>query len=235
MDNEKIKYLEQAFGIEIKDTTLFKTALTHSSFSKENDTPENYERLEFLGDAVLKLSVSEILYKKYPQYSEGNLSKIRSIVVSDETLSKIVDKFELKQCLILGKQEEKLGGRNKQSIKACMFEAILGAYYLSGFFSEVEEFLKNILVDFIEEVDRNFVKYNSKEVLQEYTQKQSKNTPEYKLVKEEGPAHNKIFTVEVIYNEKILATGCGKTKREAEKQAAYIACQNLEITRESLK
>ena len=221
--------LEKIFGIKIEDDSLFKEALTHTSYSRENNSSENYERLEFLGDAVLKLCISDILYKMYPDYSEGNLSKIRSIIVSDETLSKLVDRFGLAKYIILGKQEEKMGGRKKQSIKACSFEALLGAFYLNKEFNGVEKFLRENLVNLIKEVDENFDKYNSKEVLQIYTQGLSKTTPEYRVVKEEGPPHQKIFTVEVIYENKVISMGTGKTKRDAEKQAAAEAIKILKI------
>lgn len=227
MDLDFKTKLENIFGIEISDATLFKVALTHTSYSAENDILENYERLEFLGDAVLKLCVSEILYKLYPEYSEGSLSKIRSIIVSDETLSTLVDKLSLHELILLGKQEEKMGGRNKQSIKACAFEALLGAFYLNRKFKKIEKFLKKNLIDLIKEVDNNFDRYNSKEVLQEYTQGKTKTLPEYRVVKEEGPAHNKTFTVEVSYQGDVLSTGLGKTKREAEKDAAYNALKVL--------
>ena len=221
--------LEKIFGIKIEDDSLFKEALTHTSYSRENNSSENYERLEFLGDAVLKLCISDILYKMYPDYSEGNLSKIRSIIVSDETLSKLVDRFGLAKYIILGKQEEKMGGRKKQSIKACSFEALLGAFYLNKEFNGVEKFLRENLVNLIKEVDENFDKYNSKEVLQIYTQGLSKTTPEYRVVKEEGPPHQKIFTVEVIYENKVISMGTGKTKRDAEKQAAAEAIKILKV------
>ena len=219
--------IEKIFDIEIKNEALFLEALTHTSYSRDNNTNVNYERLEFLGDAVLKLCVSEILYKMYPDYNEGNLSKIRSIIVTDNTLSEIIDKLDLAQYLIIGKQEEKMGGRNKSSIKACAFEALLGAYFLNGNLKKIEKFLKNNLIEYIKEVDENFDKYNSKEVLQEYTQGLSKTTPEYRIIREEGPPHDKTFTVEVVYQNKVLATGVAKSKRDAEKNAAYEALKNI--------
>ena len=220
-------FLENLFDTKIKNESLFEMALTHTSFAKDNNTNVHYERLEFLGDAVLKLCASDILYNMYPDYSEGQLSKIRSIVVSDNTLSEIVDKFGLEKYIILGRQEDKMGGRKKSSIKACMFEALLGAFYLEGNFAKVEKFLKDNLTELIKLVDDNFVMYNSKEVLQEFTQGLTKTRPEYKVIKEEGPSHEKIFTVEVSYQDKVIAQGCGRTKREAEKVAAYEAYRIL--------
>ncbi len=226
---EKILKLEKIFQIEILNKELFAKSLTHGSFTRENemDSLGNYERLEFLGDAVLKLCISDILYKKFPEYAEGELTKIRSIVVSDNTLSKIAQKIKLAPIMILGKQEEKMGGRNRSSILACTFEAILGAYYLEGKFEEVSAFLAKTFEVFIEEVDKNFEKFNAKAILQEYTQAQNKEIPYYKIVNEIGPQHDKIFVVEVSYMDEVLASGKGKTKREAEQACAYEACVKL--------
>lgn len=230
-DFEEIKKLEKIFGIKIQNQDLFEKALTHSSYTKENniDSIKNYERLEFLGDAVLKLCVSNILYKNFPEYLEGNLTKIRSIIVSDNTLAEIAKKIGLSKLIIMGKREEKLGGRERKSILACAFEAVLGAYYLEGNFSEISGFLENSFKKLIKEVDSHFEKYNAKAVLQEYTQSQSKETPLYEIIEEIGPQHNKIFVVKVSYKNKVLASGQGKTKREAEQACAYEACVKLGV------
>lgn len=223
---EKISKLEKLFKIKTKSKNLFENALTHSSYTKENElnSLSNYERLEFLGDAVLKLCVSDILYKKFPDYAEGQLTKIRSIIVSDATLAEIALCLELDKLIILGRHEEKMGGRKLKSIVACAFEAILGAYFLEGNFEKLSGFLSKTFEEKIDEVDKNGEKFNAKAVLQEYTQSQSKTTPEYKVVEEIGPEHNKIFVVEVLYEGEILATGKGKTKRDAQQDAAYQAC-----------
>lgn len=218
--------LENIYGIKVDNCDLFKKALTHPSFTKEQELPyiENYERLEFLGDAVLKLVTSELLYQKYPHYSEGDLSKIRSIVVSDNTLSKIAHNIGLCNLIIAAKHELKQGVTNMESVCACAFEAVLGAFYLDGKLLEIKEFLRTVLMSYIEEVDGNFEKYNAKALLQEYTQSIDKKIPNYRLIQEAGPAHNKTFTVEVEYHETV-AHGTGKTKKEAEQQAAYEACK----------
>lgn len=228
---DKIKKLEKIFKIKVKNKELLKQALTHSSYSKENNlsSVKNYERLEFLGDAVLKLCISSILYKKYPDYPEGELTKIRSIVVSDNSLAEIALEIGLKDLLILSRQEEKMHGREKKSILACAFEALLGAYYLEGKFKEISRFLEEKLEVLIKDVDNNFEKFNAKAVLQEYTQSQNKKTPIYNIVEEIGPEHDKIFVVEVSFMDEILASGRGKTKREAEQDAAYSACVKLEV------
>ena len=224
-----MKNLEEIFGIKIDNADFFRRALTHPSYTKEKDLPytENYERLEFLGDAVLKLSASDILYKKYPDYPEGDLSKIRSIIVSDSTLSKIAHEIGLCELIILAHHEAKQGLANIESVCACAFEAVLGAYYLDGKFELVVPFLQKVLTPYIEEVDKNFEKFNAKAILQEYTQGLTKKIPVYTLIGESGPAHNKTFEIEVSYQDKVIAKGTGKSKKEAEQHAAYEACKIL--------
>lgn len=221
--------LAKIFDIELQSEEIFKKALTHGSFTKENNIPslENYERLEFLGDAVLKLCVSEILYKKFPNYNEGELTKIRSFIVSDAALASIAKEIGLDKLIILGKQEEKMGGRKRTSILACTLEAVLGAYFLEGKFTQLSIFLETSLESYIKKVDENFEKFNAKAILQEFTQAKTKQTPVYKVTKEAGPSHDKTFTVSVSYQEEILATGEGKTKKEAEQDCAYKACLKL--------
>lgn len=223
--------IEKSFGIKIKTPQNFVRALTHTSYTGENDidVSESYERLEFLGDAVLKLCMTDILYNKYADYNEGSMTKIRSILVSDNTLAKLGKNIGLDKLLILGKQEEKTGGRKRASIIACAFEAILGAYYLDDSYKKVAKFLDKLFAEEIEKVDSNFGKINAKETLQEYTQGQNKQLPKYKVVGEKGPEHAKIFIVEVSYMDKVLAQGEGKTKKEAEQNSAIIACEKLGI------
>ncbi len=222
-----MKELEAIFKIKIDNPVLFKRALTHPSYTKEKELPycENYERLEFLGDAVLKLIASTILYNQYPDYAEGDLSKIRSIVVSDSTLSKIAHNIGLCDLIVVAPHEAKQGVAHIESVCACAFEAVLGAYYLDNKFDKLVPFLNNVLMPYIEEVDKNFEKYNAKALLQEYTQSVTKETPVYKLVNAIGPAHDKTFEVEVSYQGKVVASGSGKTKKEAEQHAAYEACK----------
>lgn len=226
-----MKEIEKIYGIKIDNSEYFQTALTHTSYTQENGLPytKNYERLEFLGDAVLKLSISQILLEKYPDYKEGELSKIRSIIVSDSTLSKIGHEIGLHKHVIFAEHENKQGLRKIESVCACAFEAVLGAYYLDGKLSEITEFLKTKFDDYIGEVDNNFERYNAKAILQEYTQGINKKTPVYTLVKSKGPAHKTIFVIEVSFNGEVLAKGEGKSKKEAEQLAAYEACKKLGV------
>jgi len=223
------KEVEKIFGIETITPDNYKYALTHPSYTKNNDLPytECYERLEFLGDAVLKLAVSNILYKEYPMYTEGQMSKIRSIVVSDNILAKISNTIGLGNLIIAGAHDIKQGVKKLESVTACSFEAVLGAYFLDGKFYEVMDFLDKVLQEYIVDVDKNFEKFNAKAILQEYTQGLTKETPFYRLIEEKGAEHNKIFVVEVSYRGEVIAQGEGKTKKDAEQQAAYAACQKL--------
>lgn len=226
-----MKELEKIYGIEINNADYFKRALTHPSYTQEKEMPYsmNYERLEFLGDAVLKLVTSEILYEQYPESTEGELSKIRSIVVSDNTLAKIANSIGLCDLIIAASHEEKMGIRNIESVCACAFEAVLGAFYLDGKLDNVKIFLKKVLMPYIDEVSKNFVKYNAKAILQEYTQSVNKKTPVYTVVKSRGPQHDKIFTVDVSFKDEVVATGEGKSKKDAEQHAAYLACKKLGV------
>ena len=221
--------VSEIFNIKIDNEEFFKEALTHPSYSKDLDLSYNYERMEFLGDAVLKLSVSDILYKTFPEYSEGDMSKIRSIVVSDAVLVEICEKIGLSELILLPKHEEKQGCRKLESVCACAFEAVLGAYYLDGKMPELLCFLEKTFKQYIDDVDKNFEQYNAKAILQEYTQSQTRKVPIYKLIASSGPAHNQTFETAVFYNDEQIAIGVGKTKKESEQHAAYNACLKLGV------
>lgn len=226
-----MKSLADIFGIKIKDEELFKKALTHPSYTQDLNLPhtESYERLEFLGDAVLKLSVSDVLYTMYPSSSEGEMSKIRSIIVSDNTLAEIAKNNGLDKLIILSKHDEKQGARKLNSICACSFEAVLGAYYLDGKYKQIRKYIEKTFTPYIADVKDNFAKYNAKEILQEYTQGKDKKRPVYKVISEKGPAHKRQFEVEVSYNDEVLATEIGFSKKDAEQKAAFSACNKLGI------
>lgn len=226
-----MKSVEEIFGIETITKDLYTKALTHSSFTKEKNLPytDCYERLEFLGDAVLKLTVSDVLFKMFPDAQEGELSKIRGIVVSDNTLADIAKNNGLQELIIMSRHEEKQGCRKLNSICACAFEAILGAYYLDGKFKEILPYIEKTFEPYINDVKNHFEKFNAKAILQEYTQGQNKKTPVYKVINEIGPEHKKEFEVEVRYNDEVLATEKGNSKKEAEQKCAYSACKKLGI------
>lgn len=208
---------------------LYDQALTHSSYTYENrlSAVENYERLEFLGDAVLKLVVSEYLYERFPDYREGELTKIRAVIVSDAVLADVARKISLGDYMVFGTSEARNNGRNKQSNLACGFEALLGALFMDGKLPEVRKMLIHMLDELITKVDLSKTKDNYKAALQELTQAESGGLPVYRTVKESGPSHNKTFYVEAIVNGEVLGYGSGKSKKEAQQSAAKLALESL--------
>ena len=212
-----------------EDNELIQKALTHPSYTKENnlDALGNYERLEFFGDSVLKLFTSKLLYETYPEAEEGELSKIRSILVSDAILAQIAVKIGLDKVIKLGPAEEKQGGRKRESNLACSLEAVLGALYLSGEQEVIENFIKEYIMVFAEDIDKHFEKYNAKDILQQYTQGVNKTLPVYRTVDIKGPAHKPVFEVEVEWDGRVIARACGKTKKEAQQNCALEACKEL--------
>ena len=216
------------------DEKLVTTALTHPSYTKENNLSDldNYERLEFFGDSVLKLFTSKLLYVMYPESAEGELSKIRSILVSDAILAQVAVKIGLDKKMILGPSEQKQGGRKRESNIACTLEAVLGACYLSGKRDEIEGFIKEYIMVYADDIDKHFEKYNAKDILQQYTQGVNKTRPEYNVVSVSGPAHKPEFCVEVVWESKVISKAYGKSKKEAEQQGAYEACKVLGIIKE---
>lgn len=228
---KQIKKLIKILDINMTDEKLLDIALTHPSYNFEDgrENEPDYERLEFLGDSVLRLVISEYLFDKYEDYSEGKLTKIRSYLVSDELLAKIAKLLKVDKYINIGVHEEKDGGRNKESINACAMEAILGAIYKNSGFECVKDFLYKIYNNMNIDSDEILYFYNSKEILQQYTQSKNKDLPVYKLVSESGQAHNKIYEVAVFYHDEYLGTGIAKTKKEAEKVAAVNAIKKLKI------
>lgn len=231
-DREKeIKELLLSLNIDSNNLELFDVALTHPSynFERNKEGMPDYERLEFLGDSVLRLCASNYLYNKFENYDEGNLTKIRSYIVSDEFLSKEAFRKSIDKYLNIGIHEEKDGGRQKESILACSFEAIIGAIYLSCNFDTAKKFIYKIYDDINDNFNELLNSYNSKEILQQYTQGLNKDLPEYEIINETGQAHDKTYEVIAKYHGKILGTGKGKTKKEAEKNAAYTAILKLNL------
>jgi len=229
----RIEQLEEFLdGLHIwcDDLGLLDKALTHSSYTFENKLPptENNERLEFLGDAVLKLVASEYLFQRFPDYQEGEMTKIRAILISDNVLSKIAENIDLGLYLKLGYHEAKAGGRKRSSTLACAFEALLGALYLDGKMVDIQDLLLKLLADEVTNIDRDATKENYKAVLQEYTQAKDGQLPIYKVVKESGPPHDKTFEIAVEINDQTFGIGTGKSKKEAQQNAAREALLKLE-------
>lgn len=222
-------------NIECDNYERLDTALTHSSFTFENkiSSLESNERLEFLGDAVLKLIASDYLHERFPDYSEGELTKIRAILISDNKLAFIANKINLSKYIKIGYHEEKLGGRTRSSSLACAFEAILGALYLEGKMHDLQITLVSLFEDLVTEIDNSASKYNFKAMIQEYTQAENSTLPDYKVLKEEGPPHAKVFEVGVYVNDELCGFGSGKSKKEAQQKAAEMAANSLGLISES--
>ena len=229
-----IKELFEKINIQNCDETLFEEALTHPSFNFERNVEDapDYERLEFLGDSVLRLVISEYLFDRFPNYDEGKLTKIRSCLVSDDFLAKIATEMHLSKYLKIGHHEEKDGGRKKESILACAMEAVFGAVFKSCDFLIAKNFISQVYNMIEVDVTTILYMYNSKELLQQYTQSKTKSLPEYELSKEYGQAHNKTYEVCVRYQGELLGRGEAKTKKEAEKIAAFNALKKLKIVKE---
>ena len=229
-----LKALINKLGLKSIDSNLLDEALTHPSFSFEvnKENAPDYERLEFLGDSVLRLVISNYLYDKYEEYDEGKLTKIRSYLVSDDFISKLALTIELNKYINIGEHEEKDGGRLKESILACSIEALFGAIYKSLGYNFAKEFIYKMYNKIDINGEEILFSYNSKEILQQYTQGKNKDLPVYKLLEEKGLAHNKTYVVSVEYEHNELGKGEGKTKKDAEKAAAYKALMLLKEKKE---
>jgi ribonuclease-3 len=220
--------LYRAILYHFNNENLLKQALTHRSFlQNDKEGCKTNERLEFLGDAVLGLIVTDELYHRFPQKSEGELTKIKSLIVSREVLAQIAKKIGLGRFLILGSGEERSGGRNRQSILSDTFEALLGAIYLDSGISSTRRLVNHYLFKNIDKIVDDKFYTNFKSWLLEYVQAQGSPSPVYHMLYENGPDHKKIFTIEVLVNGKVLGIGRGKTKKQAEQAAAFKAVKEL--------
>lgn len=216
--------LEIALGYQFKDPKLPVQALTHKSYSNEQtDVTLHNERLEFLGDAVLELAVSDWVYRRYPDIPEGGLTRIRSEVVCETGLAKVAQQLKLGDGLRLGKGEEKSGGREKPSLLADALEALLGAVYCDGEFAAVCQVVEHIFAEEIDLTARSRYGTDYKTCLQERLQAGYGQLPEYLLTQVSGPDHERIFSMEVRFDGKLLGSGCGPSKKRAEQQAAAVA------------
>ena len=218
----KLEELENKLGYHFHDRRLLEHALCHSSYANERhwDKLMNNERLEFLGDAVLELATSEYLYQNYPTMPEGEATRTRASIVCEQTLALCARDLGLGEWLRLGKGEELTGGRDRDSITSDAMEALLGAIYLDGGFANAKEFVHHFILN---DIEHKKLFYDSKTILQEQIQSKTEEPIHYELVKEEGPDHNKRFTVNVVLGEKVLGSGSGRTKKAAEQEAAYRA------------
>jgi len=218
---------EEASGITFKNKELLRRAFTHRSYLNENRSTESShnERLEFLGDAVLELMVTEYLFEKYPDSNEGDLTAYRASLVNAVTLSEVAQKINVNDYLLLSKGEAKDTGKARQYILANTIEAIIGAIYLDQGYDSSKYFISKNLFHLIDKIvaDKSWIDAKSK--FQEKSQEKESQTPLYKSLKEEGPDHDKKFTIGVYLNEKLIAEGAGMSKQEAEQAAAQKALE----------
>ena len=217
----KQEEFQEIIGYQFQDPQILKQALTHSSYANERHRKsEDNERLEFLGDAVLELVSSEFLFLNYPKLSEGDLTKLRAGLVCEPTLAACTAQMQLGDFVRLGRGEEQTGGRRRKSILSDALEAVIGAIYLDGGFTNAKEFiLKFILTD----IEHKKLFYDSKTILQEFVQGNYEEALSYRLLEESGPDHNKNFTVEARIGDRAIGSGSGRTKKAAEQEAAYQA------------
>jgi ribonuclease III len=221
--------LEKKIGYIFRDKTLLERALSHSSYVYENpgENQGDNEILEFLGDSVVGLSVAHFYYSADPKRTEGELSKLKSASASTNSLAEFADRIGLDKAIRLGHGEERSGGRKKKTILADAFEALVGAVYLDGGFEAANEFMKSILRNSVKPIREEFLINNCKSALQEHYQKSNRPAPVYRTAEEKGPAHKKVFYVEVSEEGMLLAKAKGHSKKAAEQSAAYKALKKI--------
>jgi len=227
---KELQLFERHAGIRFRELEFLNQAFTHRSFANElGESTENNERLEFLGDSVLGLAVSEYLHESLPDQPEGELARIKSFVVSEASLSEIARKLRVDNYILIGRGEEYSGGRSKKAILADCLEAIIGAYYLDSGFQQSRLFVYRMLIPEINKVLENKHAKDYKTLLQEYVQKRMKTYPKYKVVQKTGPDHDKTFWIEVHVGDRSFGAGKGKNKKEAEQEAARIAYEGMHV------
>ncbi len=226
--------LAAVLGVTFTNPELLQQSLYHRSYLNEavDREVESNERMEFLGDAVLGLIVSEKLYRDYPMLSEGHLSQLRALLVRWDALAQAAQRIELGSYLVLGRGEELSGGRNRPSNLAGAFEALIGAAFLDGGMAKARKLVLRLLRPDFDEIARRGVTADSKSELQHVAQTRWHQIPEYRLISSEGPDHAKLFTVDVCVGDQVLGRGQGRNKKQAELNAARQALETLAATSE---
>jgi len=229
-DKDKLSNLESILDFRFTDLRLLQQALIHSSFAFERSQIEaSNETLEFLGDAVLDLVIGHILYKNHSQMREGELTKFRAALVNESHLAEMARKISLGDYLYLGQGEEASSGRNKSSILSSAFEAVVGAVFEDGGYGAAEQMVDTLFSPAIEGRRESLLVGDAKSRLQEILQSRHNEAPSYRLDREEGPSHKKLFTASVVFQDEVLGTGQAGSKKEAEQQAASYALKKLEV------
>lgn len=233
---EKFNDIQKNIGLTFKNPELLEVALTHRSYLNEHQGAklENNERLEYLGDAVLELIISDYIFRKYSDKAEGELTSIRSAVVRTESLAEESRKLGIGENLKMSKGEKDSGGKDKDYLLANAYEAVLGAIYLDSGIEECIKFVHRTLISKIDHIVENHLFIDPKTQAQEIIQARYKTTPTYVIVKEEGPDHDKKFTVALLINKKEKAKGQGTSKQKAEENAALAAIEKIEKEAKSL-
>lgn len=230
VEAKKLRPFEKLLGYTFRNLRLLQRALTHKSYVNEQRllTTDQNERYEFLGDAVLELAISHLMMDKFPDYSEGDLSKLRAAVVNEESLATLARQLDVGEYLYLGKGEDQGQGRTKDSLLADAYEAVLGAIYLDSNFENVFRVVHDRFYDLLESAKEQDIIRDYKTKLQEVVQDQFRQIPRYHLVSEIGPDHDKTFEVHLFIRDKIYGRGRGKSKKQAEQAAAKDALDRLE-------
>src|SRR5439155_20693839 len=227
---DEFESLQQAIGYRFRDRGLLEHAMTHTSRANEDVSGGvlDNESLEFLGDAVLGFVVADLLFREFPAFDEGHKSKLKASLVSTTTLARQAERLGLGDHLLLGRGEEKTGGRRKPALLADGYEALIAAIYLDGGIEQARAFIVRELAPLIDDIRRNGLGGRDyKSALQEHLQSRDRSLPEYRLAGSVGPDHRKLFEVELIVNGEPLARALGSTKKEAEQEAARLALEKL--------
>ncbi|MFH1368180.1 MAG: ribonuclease III [Elusimicrobiota bacterium] len=214
--------LEKTIGFKFKDKEILRKALTHKSYADEAGTQEFNERMEFLGDSILAAVVAEYLFLKYSGEDEGKLSQLKSQLVSRQNLGRWAKNIDIGDFIFISKGEEASGGRKRESLLSNTFEALIAAVFLDGGFEAAKKFISTHLVK-----HRRVIINDAKSKLQEYIQSAYKSLPEYRIIAESGPDHEKIFEIGVFFKKNLLGSGNGKSKKEAEQSAAKKALKEI--------
>lgn len=213
---------------QFKNKKLFEQAFTHRSFLNETtEKISSNERLEFLGDSIISFVISGYLFNRYPQSNEGILTNMRSLLVNTKSLAEVARELNLGEYLKLSKGEEDSKGRQNQSLLADSFEALVGALFLDSGIEQTKDFLIQVFSRRVQALEKERSFKDPKSLLQEFIQSRKQNSPQYKVIKELGPAHSRVFTMGVFIGNKLFAEGKGKSKQEAEESAATLALENF--------
>jgi len=228
--NKKLDKLQETIGVTFNNIDFLEEAITHRSYINENISwaHRNNERLEFLGDAVLELAITDMLYKDFPKREEGELTIFRAALVNTKSLAEVAQSISLDKEVLLSKGEaSSFKGRGKESISANVTEAVIGAIYMDHGYESAEKFIRKFIYSRIDKVEEDGGK-DAKSLVQELAQSKYKITPTYEVIKESGPAHEREFEVGLYFDEKLMAKGAGNSKQGAETKAAEVFLKKIE-------